>query len=91
MFKCLKDSSLKVFDKIVESDTIPLTGDARLVRYDYGRKISFDSDANVHNSAWKKNDVSAESWTEHVLMKLFSIFQTHTLNIDIIPRATGRG
>lgn len=91
MFKCLKDSSLYVFDKMVESDIIPLTDDIRLVRYDCSRKISFDSDASIHNNVWKRNDVSTKSWVEHVLIKLIDTFLTHTLNIDIIPKSTGRG
>lgn len=80
---------MEVFDKLIKSDVIPLTRDARLVRY--RPKISFDSNANTHNNVWRKNAISTESWTEHVLKKLFSIFQSHTLNIDIIPRSTGRG
>lgn len=91
MFQCLKDSSLDVFDRIADSDIIPLTGAARLVRYDFTKKISFNSDANVHNNVWKRNDISTESWTEHILMKLLSIFRSHTLNIDILPRFTSRG
>ncbi len=91
-FQCLRTSSLKAFDKVIESDIIPLTDNARLVKSQHSSKISFDSDASIHNNVWKRMDISTKSWAEHVIIKLFSILQTHTLNIDIIPKATtGRG
>lgn len=91
MFDCIKVSSLEVFDKVVESDVIPLTNDARLVRSDYSKKVSFDSDARVRNNVWDRKYTMGDSWTEHILFKLLHIFQTHTLNIDIVPKSTGRG
>lgn len=91
MFECLKGSSLEVFDKMVDSDVIPITSDARLVRSDHSRKISFDSDASIHNVVWEKQDQLSVSWAEHVLSKLYNVLRTHTLHIDIIPKSTGRG
>lgn len=89
MIECLKASSLQVFDKIIDSDVIPLTNEARLVRTDYSRKISFNSDASIRNVVWQRKDKL--SWAEHVLTKLSDVFQSHTLHIDIIPKSTGRG
>lgn len=91
VFECFKASSLEVFDKIVDSDIIPITNDARLVRSEYSRKISFNSDASMHNVVWQKPDKYSVSWAEHVLSKLYNVFQTHTLHIDILPKSTGRG
>lgn len=90
MFDCLKSSSLKVFDKMITSDIIPLTSNARLERLQNGRRISLHRKASkqsIHNNIWKRNDTSLakESWSAHVLKKFIDLFRTHTLNIDLTP------
>lgn len=92
MFDCLRYSSLKVFDKMITSDVIPLTLDVRLIRSLYGRKQSFDND-NIkrmkHNNSTERNyaGLTKEYWSEHILKNIVNLFRTHTLNIDFTQRS----
>lgn len=83
LFQCFKQSSLEVFDKMVTADVISLGENVRLERYH--KKISFDSDANMHNNIWdRSSSLSTVPWSLHILTKLVDLFKTHTLSIGRI-------
>lgn len=84
MFDCLRYGSLKVFDKMITSDDIPLTLDIRLKRKQHGQ----------HNNGTERSDtaLAEESWSEHILENIVNLHRTHTLNIDFTQSSvSGRG
>lgn len=66
---------------MIKSDVIPLTENVRLERFNHLRKISFDSDTSIHNNVWNVSSLSTETWSKHILKKMFYLFKTHTLSI----------
>lgn len=82
VFQCFKVSSLEVFDKMITADVIPLVKNVRLVRYPHRRKISLESDTEVRQNNWERSSLlSMESWSEHILKRIWDLFKTHTLSI----------
>lgn len=66
---------------MITADVIPLAENVRLERYRPQSKISFNSDASMHNNIWKRSSLLTEPWSEHILKKIVELFKTHTLSI----------
>lgn len=66
---------------MIKADVIPLAENVRLQRYRDNRKISFDGDDEMQKNELERSSWSTESWSEHILKRIFNLRKTHTLSI----------
>lgn len=77
--QCFKQSTLEVFDKMIQVDVIPLAENVRLKR-----KLPFDGNTKMDTNIMERRSLSIESWSAYILKNIFNLLKTHTLFIGRI-------
>ncbi len=80
-WRCLKQSSIEVFDKMTKENVIPLAESVRLIRNQQQRKFSFDGDVVMDKNILERSSLSMESWSKHILKSILNLSKTHALSI----------
>lgn len=64
---------------MIKVDVIPLAENVKLERH--RRKLTFDRKVEMDENMLERSSLSIESWSEHILKRIFNLFKTHTLSI----------